>query len=1253
MAITFTAAKPTDNTVTATLTSDNGDLLSVNANDFSLRRADTNAVIGGTADVSVRANGRQGATSNYTWTITIRNSTNYRGNVYIQIRSNAFIERVGFARQPPGGSFLNSNTFMFVRVALPAPSVPSLSVSAVDHDTIQVTIGASTGTVTLRQYRYATSTAALATATWQNTATAKFNIDGLSPSTTYYVQARAGNQDGYSAASTTASATTEAAPLVPPSTPSSVSATTIDSTSARLAFSASTGTVTQYQYRYATSIAGLTGATWRDGGTGTTITVSGLAIATTYFFQVRALNGASPSAASAAVSATTDDIRSMAEIAHQNILFLSDYELKIRIRGNPDEATASGDMDYYSHYWDKAKGELVIYGTALALLSDKEWNIRAYWASGPQEELTQDITWDIIQPAPIIQRPVKRITFVKGLEHKYDIIIHNFPSQANIRTLLLGLGQELISAEIEEAEVIAHARQRIIGTVPDDYDFAVSSGTLTLDTENSGGPDRETGIPFDILDTEPDFSFSVTVNPTSFTMFWDTIDRAIDYDYKFYLASEVEPDEWLSVGDKTSIQFDEIQIGKSYDFKMRVGSPWIGMEKKLTKATVAPELTGFIAGFGNPTTVFIQWSPVSGATHYEWRRNNGSWNEVAVSGARDDGVPPATTLNYDVRVSQPFESEIESYELIPKPVTDLAFSSITTTSARVTVPRAALPTVSAVTATEIEYRVNGGEWTKTRTDFTVRGTAGQTLNVDVRVSFPWISTIYSESVRLRSTAPVVNVAPSGTVTLTVTPGNRKNDLSWNHPSVRGTPAATYSVYRRTGTTGDYSRITSGITGTTYSDTGLANGTTYYYYIRAENTEGSVDSTAKSGRPDAAIVNVAPSGTVTLTVAPGDKKNDLSWNHPSTRGVPRATARVFRRTGTSGSYSSIASGLTGTTYEDTGRVNGTTYYYYIRYENTEGSVDSTAKSGRPAAAVVNRAPSGTITLSAVEGDGKIDFSWNHPSDRGVPTANYRLEIFLSSVNSWANLGSELSDNSFTLTGPNASNGITRKFRIRAFNSEGTIFSNEVTATPQAPQADVAPSGTIIFGVRGGDKKNDLSWVHPSNRGVPTATAWVFRRTGTSGNYTSIASGLTGTTYEDTGRVNGTTYYYYVRYENSEGHIDSSVRSVTSARPVSGSISVSVSRTTLTNPYRVNLVVSWNHPSDRGDPACTYTVQHAEKGFTDSTPPRESEWSEIASGLTGTSYTDESVTLSRSHWYRVLAVNPGNSFGAMSSREVVGN
>src|SRR5207248_11256760 len=72
-------------------------------------------------------------------------------------------------------------------------------------------------------------------------------------------------------------------------------------------------------------------------------------------------------------------------------------------------------------------------------------------------------------------------------------------------------------------------------------------------------------------------------------------------------------------------------------------------------------------------------------------------------------------------------------------------------------------------------------------------------------------------------------APSG---LTATPSNAQVALSWT--GVTG--AATYSVYRGT-STGAETLLVSGRTTTTYSDTSVTNGTTYFYEVTASNVRG--------------------------------------------------------------------------------------------------------------------------------------------------------------------------------------------------------------------------------------------------------------------------------------------------------------------------------------------------------------------------------------------------------------------------------
>lgn len=273
---------------------------------------------------------------------------------------------------------------------------------------------------------------------------------------------------------------------------------------------------------------------------------------------------------------------------------------------------------------------------------------------------------------------------------------------------------------------------------------------------------------------------------------------------------------------------------------MRVGSPWVGTPAPTqTKATVTPELTGLIASFVNPTTTSVRWSPVTNATHYEWRRNGGGWNETTETAVRDT-VPTATTLTYDVRVSQPFVGDIETVKLTPAPITDLVALYLDRTSGDKKVGRIQIPVASRpVGATHIQYRENGGSWSEIRIEvgsFFIGGNPGQTIKVEVRVSQPYISTIYSESFTLATDSVPVPIAPSGTITLSFeVVGDIHFRLSWNHPSVRGVPTATYSLYQNI--SGVLRLHRSGLTITNINLTTSGG----RYFIRAINPSGHVDS----------------------------------------------------------------------------------------------------------------------------------------------------------------------------------------------------------------------------------------------------------------------------------------------------------------------------------------------------------------------------------------------------------------------------
>lgn len=106
----------------------------------------------------------------------------------------------------------------------------------------------------------------------------------------------------------------------------------------------------------------------------------------------------------------------------------------------------------------------------------------------------------------------------------------------------------------------------------------------------------------------------------------------------------------------------------------------------------------------------------------------------------------------------------------------------------------------------------------------------------------------------------VPAAPTG---LTATAGNAKVSLSWSASA----GASTYNVKRAATNGGPYTTVAAGVTGTSYTDQGLTNGTVYYYAVSAANSAGeSANSAAVSATPSGGST---PTGNLVVQYRAGD------------------------------------------------------------------------------------------------------------------------------------------------------------------------------------------------------------------------------------------------------------------------------------------------------------------------------------------------------------------------------------------------
>src|SRR5262245_17113899 len=122
-------------------------------------------------------------------------------------------------------------------------------------------------------------------------------------------------------------------------------------------------------------------------------------------------------------------------------------------------------------------------------------------------------------------------------------------------------------------------------------------------------------------------------------------------------------------------------------------------------------------------------------------------------------------------------------------------------------------------------------------------------------------------------------APTG---LTAAGGNGLVTLSWTASA----GAISYNVGRSTISGGPYATVGTP-TGTTFNDTTVTNGTTYFYVVNAANTAGnSANSTQVSATPSGSVPNV------TVTINPGNTQPISPWiygiNVTNVSNLPKVT-----------------------------------------------------------------------------------------------------------------------------------------------------------------------------------------------------------------------------------------------------------------------------------------------------------------------------------------------------------------------------
>ncbi len=327
-------------------------------------------------------------------------------------------------------------------------------------------------------------------------------------------------------------------------------------------------------------------------------------------------------------------------------------------------------------------------------------------------------------------------------------------------------------------------------------------------------------------------------------------------------------------------------------------------------------------------------------------------------------------------------------------------------------------------------------------------------------------------------------------------GSSQIELDWT-----GTFFATYTVYR------DSALVASGLTRSSYSDTGLAAFTEYEYYVTASvsGSESDPSNTVRERTLDG-TPPTKPDGLSGTAVSMTDI--DLTWN-PSSDPETGILEYVVYREG-----AEVARSPT-TTYSDTGLSPSTTYTYRVSAVNGE-SIEGSDSSPINVKTLDPVAPPPPTNLSATTvSASEIDLAWTAPDANDL--IGYRVYRNGNPV-------AEPTETTYRDSGLQAFT--TYNYTVTALDSEG--LESDPSGSAQATTLDGTPPTRPenLSATTTGTTSIGLSWSGSADPESGVVGYRVYR------DGTQVAE-TAGTSYLDTGLSPATTYEYRVSAVNGQG------------------------------------------------------------------------------------------------------------------------
>ena len=428
----------------------------------------------------------------------------------------------------------------------------------------------------------------------------------------------------------------------------------------------------------------------------------------------------------------------------------------------------------------------------------------------------------------------------------------------------------------------------------------------------------------------------------------------------------------------------------------------------------------------------------------------------------------------------------------------------------------------------------------------------------------------ASAIALDNTAPV---APGGLL-VDDNPGDQGGAIRVRWNASASTDVIGYRVYRSTTSAGTYALVGE-TSSTQLIDSGLANGTTFFYKVSAIDTANeSVKTAAASAvaRDDSAPA--VPEG-LSAVDRPADTGGAITVSWSAVADPDLAGYRLYRSQSPSGPWTQIAQQST-RTFTNTGLTVNGTYYYTVSSYDTSGN--ESARSAPASASALDNPPSvpGALTAADVTGDwgGSIKLTWGAVADTDL--GGYRLYRSQSPTGPWTQIAQQAT-RTFTDTGL-AVNG-TYYYAVSAYDLGGN--ESPICAPVSAVALDNVVPGAVGYPTTlPGDGYVALTWA-PASDNTSVAVYEIWSHEGTSGVYAKLADNAT-TAYMKTALANGTKRWFKVRARDAAGNVGAfspETTAIPRASDASGGVTTRIEDTSPAISY-LGAWVPYSEPSQSG-------------------------------------------------------------------------